>query len=94
MEIQDVVRSLDAYIEWVYSTTFDPDSASLVWTARSWDVWSADLSQVLQRSGHGERRNRRNCRKVSVQCQELVMLMVIEKPKDKDETQKCIGIMS
>ena len=31
--MQIVVRSLDACIEWVYSTTSDPDDAMLVWTA-------------------------------------------------------------
>ena len=47
-EMQNVVRSRDAYIEWVYSTTVDPESA----------VWACTLeiarrgSQVFQRSGH------------------------------------------
>ena len=31
-ETQNVVRSLDAYAEWVYSTTSDPGSAILAWT--------------------------------------------------------------
>ena len=31
-EMPKVVRSLDAYIELVHSTAFDPDSAILAWT--------------------------------------------------------------
>ena len=94
-EMQIVVRSLDACIEWVYSTTSDPDDAMLVWTAEI-------VGRVIGRSQSGaseewttcERRNRTNCRKALVQCNELVMLTMIEKPKDKGGTQNCISIMS
>ena len=48
-ETQHVVRSLDAFVE--YSATSDPDSAFWAWTVETRDVWSAGLSQVLQRSG-------------------------------------------
>ena len=45
-EMQHVVRSLDAYIEWVYSTTSDPDGAILAWTAEI-------VGRVVDRSQSG-----------------------------------------
>ena len=60
-EMQDVVRSLDAYMEQVYSATFDPDRSILAWTAeivgrvvgRSQSV----VSQEWTACEHGKRRN-------------------------------------
>ena len=47
-------------------------------------MWSSDLSQVfLDVKTACERRKRKSCRKALVKFDELVMLMTIEKPKDK-----------
>ena len=67
-EMQNVVRSVDAYIEWAHSTTFDLDSAILAWSAEV-------VGRVVGRSQSGvsegrtacERRKRRHCRNASVQ---------------------------
>ena len=75
-------------------TAYDHDSLILAWTAEI-------VGRVVGRSQSGvskewtacERRKRRNCRKASVLCGELVMLTVIEEPKDKGETRKCVGIL-
>ena len=66
-EVQNVARSLDEYVESVYSTTSDPDGALVAWTAET-------VGRVVGRSQSGvseewtvcERRKRRNCRKASV----------------------------
>ena len=83
-EMQDVGRSLDGYIDWVYSTTSDP--ASTVST------WSVEIGGHVARS-QCERRKRRNCRKASVECHKLVMIVKIEKPEDTVENHNCIGIV-
>ena len=47
-KMQSSVRTIDAYIEWVYGTPSDPLVVQFrpgLW--RSWDMWSAALSQVL-----------------------------------------------
>ena len=93
-EMQNVVSSLDAYVEWVYSTTSDPGSAISIWTveivghvvSRSW----LDVSHERTACDH---RKRRNCREALVQFNELVMLMTIEKPKDKGKIQNCVRIV-
>ena len=92
-EMQSSVRTIVAYIEWVYSTTFDPGSAISTWTLEI-------VGRVVSRSRSSfpdvrtacERRKRKNCRKALVQLDGLVMLMMIEKPKDKGKIQNCTGV--
>ena len=54
---------------------------------------SRSQSSVLDVRTACARRERKSCRKALVQFNELVMLMTTEKPKNKNETQNCIGIM-
>ena len=57
-------------------------------------VVSRSQSSVADVGTACERRKRESCREASVQCSELVMLTVIEKPKDNGVTQNCVGIVS
>ena len=92
-EMQNVVRSLDAYIEWRYSTTSHPGSAISNWAVEVVGHVVRSQSGVSEERTACERRKRRHCRKASVQCNELVMFVTIEKPEDKGENQNCIGIV-
>ena len=79
-EMQNVVRSLDVYIEWVYSTTSDPGSAISIWTVEIvGHVVSRSQSGVSDERTACGRRKRRNCGKALVQFDELVMFVTIEK---------------
>ena len=93
--MQSSVRTIVAYIVWVYSTTSDPGGATLTWTAET-------VGHVVNRTRSGvpdvrtacvSRRMRKSCRKAVVQSNELVMLMMIEKPKDEGKILDCIGIV-
>ena len=67
------MTSLDVYIEWVYSTTFDPGSAILAWTLEIvGHVASRSQSGVSEERTVCERKKRGNCRKALVQCNELI----------------------
>ena len=92
-EMQNTARTIVAYIEWVYSTKPDPGSALLAWTVEivGHKVGRSQSSVPDVRTAC-ERRKRKSCRKALVQFDELVMLMTIEKPKDKDKIRNCIGI--
>ena len=57
-------------------------------------MWSADLGQVFQMRGQlCEHRKQKSYRTALVPQNELVMTVPMEKPKDKDEIWKCIGIV-
>ena len=79
------MRTIVAYIEWVYSTTSGPGSAILALTAEIVGrVVGRSQSIASEERTTCERRKRTNCRKAIVQCNELVM-----RRKDKGEIQSC-----
>ena len=81
-EMQNVVRSLDAYIEWVYSSTSDPGSAIWAWTVGIVGrVVGRSRSDVSEERTACERRKRRDRRKASVPCKESTTFVTIEKSK-------------
>ena len=83
-EMQSTVRTIVAYIEEVYGTMSDPGSASSTWTVEIvGHVVIRSQSSVSDVKTACERRKRKSCRKALVKFDELVMLMTIEKPKDK-----------
>ena len=83
-EMQSTVRTIVAYIEEVYGTMSDPGSASSTWTAGIvGHVVIRSQSNVSDVQTACERRKRKSCRKALVKFDELVMLMTIEKPKEK-----------
>ena len=86
-EMQSTERTTLAYIELVHDITFDPGSAISTWTveivghvvSRS----QSSVSSILGVRTACESRKRRNCRKALVQFNELVILVMIEKPKKR-----------
>ena len=75
----------------VQYTTSDFGSAISTWTvghvvSRSQSCLSAERTAC-------ERRKRKSCRKALAQFDEFAMFVTIERPKDKGETQKCVGIV-
>ena len=82
-EMQSTARTIVAYVEWVYGTTFEPGSASSTWTAELVGHVIRSQSSVADVRTACERRERKCCCKALVKFDELVMLMTIEKPKDK-----------
>ena len=89
-EMQSTVRTIVAYIEWVYGNTFDPGSAISTWTVKIvGHVVSRSQLSVPDVRTACERRKRKSRRKALVQFNELVMLMTMEKPKDKGDVEKC-----
>ena len=83
--MQSTVRTIVAYIEWVYGTTFEPGSASSTWTAEIVGHVVSGSQSCVSHPKHVkttcERRKRKSCRKALVKFDELVMLMTIEKPR-------------
>ena len=79
--MQGTVRTIVAYIEEVYGTMSDPGSASSTWAAEivGHVVIRYQLSVSVVKTAC-ERSKRESCRKALVKFDELVMLMMIEKP--------------
>ena len=75
--IEKSVRQMQCTFSMMYGTVSDPGSARLH-VIRS----QSTVSDVKTACG---RRKRKSCRKALVKFDELVMLMTIEKPKDKGE---------
>ena len=93
-EMQSTTRAIDAYAEWVHGTVFEPGSAILTWAVEfSGQVVSRFQRSVSDGKTAYERRKLKSCRKALVPFGELVMLMSMEKPKDKGEVRNCVGIM-
>ena len=93
-EMQSTMRTIVAYVEWVHSTTFDPDSAILTWNVEIvGHVVSRSRSEVSNVMTACGRRKRKSCRKALVPKNELVTFVPMKKPKDKGEIQTCIGIV-
>ena len=82
--IEKSVRDMQSTTSMVRGTMSEPGSAISTWTVEI-------VGHVVIRSQSGvsdvktacERRKRKSCRKALVKFDELVMLMTIEKPKDK-----------
>ena len=88
-EMQIIVRTIVAYIEWVYGATSDPGGAISTWTMEIvGHVVSRSQSSVLDVRTACERRRLRTCPKALVQFNELERLLN-RQPKDKGKTQNC-----
>ena len=78
------MRTIVANIEWVYGTTSELGSTNSTWTVEiAGHVVIRSQSSVSDVKTACGRRMRKSCRKALVKFDELVMLMTIEKPKDK-----------
>ena len=78
----------------MYRTASDLGRAFSTWTVEIvGHVVGGSQSSVPDARTACGRRKRRSCRKALVQFNELVVLMMIEKPNDKGKVLKCIGIM-
>ena len=83
-EKRSTTRALVAYAEWVHETTLEPGSALLTWAVEfSGQVVNSVLTQEAEKS----------CRTALVPFGGLVMFMPLEKPKDKGETRKRVGVL-
>ena len=72
----------------MYGTTSEPGSAISTWTAEIvGHVVCRSPSSVADVKTACERRKRKSCRKALVKFDELVMLMTIEKPKDRGKLE-------
>ena len=84
-EMQSTVRTIVAYIEWVYGTSFEPGSASSTWTAEIVGHVVSGSQSCVSHPKHVkttcERRKRKSCCKALVNFDDMVMLMTIEKPR-------------
>ena len=86
--IEKSVREMQSTSSMVYGTMSEPGSASLTWTmAIVGHVVGRSQSSVADVTTACERRKRKSCRKALVKFDELVMLMTIEKPKDKGKAK-------
>ena len=92
-EMQSTMRTIVAYAEW-HETTFEPGGAILTWTVE----FSGQVVSRFQRSASDgetayERWKQKSYRKALVPFGELVMIITMEKPKDKGEVRNRVGIM-
>ena len=93
-EMQSTTRAIVAYAEWVQNTVFEPGSAVLAWAVEfSRQVISSFQKKVKDGKTAYKRREQKSNRKALVPLGELVMLMPLEKPRDKGEARNRVGIM-
>ena len=85
--IEKSVREMRSTSSMVYGTMSDPGSASSTWTVEIVGKVIRSQSSVADVKTACERRKRKSCRRAFVKFDELVMLMTIEKPKDKGKVK-------
>ena len=86
--IEKSVREMQSTSSMVYGTMSGPGVASSTWTVEIvGHVVGRSQSSVADVTTACERRKRKSCRKALVKFDELVMLMTIEKPKDKGKAK-------